>query len=192
MTTTEAAAMGAFLAIVLGLAYKRLTLAALKKSLLETVKVTSMTMIIYAMAILLTHVLNSTGITPTVSRYVVDLPLGKYGILALLTVGYLIGGMFLTTWEMMFLSLPFVIPIVTELGFNIMWFGIFFVMVAEQAALTPPFGMSLFILHGIAPKYPMETIFRGAIPLLIANYVAVVIITVFPAQTVLWLPKILG
>ena len=111
MTPTEAAALGAFLSLVLTFAYRRLTIAIIKKSLLETVKVTSFSLFIMAMATLISHVFNSAGIIPMIKDFVIGLPIGKYGVLVLFFAMYFFMGMFFDSWSMLFLTFPFLIPI---------------------------------------------------------------------------------
>ncbi len=190
MTPTEAAAMGAFLSIVLSLAYRRLTLGVLKASLFDAVKVTSFALFILAMATVLSHVFNSAGIVVGVKDFVLGLPLGKYGILVLFYVMYLIMGMFFDSWSMLFITFPFVMPIIMGLNINPIWWGVIYVMAGEQSLVTPPFGMGLFVLRNVVPQHSIETIVRGSLPFLIPVYVNILILTAFP-EIVLWLPGIL-
>jgi tripartite ATP-independent transporter DctM subunit len=191
MTPTEAAALGAFLSLVLTLAYRRLTFEIIRESLLETVKVTSFSLFIMAMATLISHVFNSAGIIPMIKDYVISLPIGKYGILALFFVMYFFMGMFFDSWSMLFLTFPFVMPIIHSLDINLIWWGVVYVMAGGQASMTPPFGLSLAVLHGVVPWHPMETIARGAFPFLIPIYLNILLLILFP-QLALWLPGLLG
>jgi len=191
MTPTEAAALGAFLSLVLTFAYRRLTFEIIKKSLLETVKVTSFSLFIMAMATLISHVFNSAGIIPLIKDYVISLPIGKYGILVLFFIMYFFMGMFFDSWSMLFLTFPFVMPIIHSLDINLIWWGVVYVMAGGQASMTPPFGLSLAVLHGVVPWHPMETIARGAFPFLIPIYLNILLLILFP-QLALWLPGLLG
>ena len=191
MTPTEAAALGAFLSLILTIAYRRLTFAIVKKSLLETVKVTSFSLFIMAMATLISHVFNSAGIIPLIKEFVIGLPIGKYGILFLFFVMYFFMGMFFDSWSMLFLTFPFVMPIINSLDINLIWWGVVYVMAGGQASMTPPFGLSLAVLHGVVPWHPMETIAKGAFPFLIPIYLNILLLMLFP-QLALWLPKLLG
>lgn len=190
MTPTEAAAAGVFLSLILTLAYKRLNLSILRASLLDMVKVTTFAMFILATATLLSHVLNIIGITETLKEYVLGLPIGKYGTLVLILLMYLIMGMFFDSWSMLFITFPFVMPIIIGLGIDPIWFGVIYVMAGEQCLVTPPFGMSLFILKSVVPQQSMENIVRGSLPFLIPVYVNIVILTIFP-NLVMWLPNLL-
>lgn len=190
MTPTEAAGLGAFLSIVLTLAYRRLTIDIIKKSLLDTVKITSFSLFIMAMSSLVSHVFNSAGIIPLIKDFVIALPIGKYGILMLFFVMYLIMGMFFDSWSMLFLTFPFVMPVIIGLDINPIWWGVVYVMAGEQSTITPPFGLSLFVLKGVVPQYPMGVIVRGALPFLIPIYINVILLFMFP-QLALWLPTLL-
>jgi len=190
MTPTEAAGLGAFLSIVLTLAYRRLTWAIVRESLLDTVKVTSFSLFIMAMSTLMSHVFNSAGIIPLIKEYVISLPIGKYGILMLFFVMYFVMGMFFDSWSMLFLTFPFVMPVIVGLDINPIWWGIVYVMAGEQSTITPPFGLSLFVLRGVVPWHSMGTIIRGSLPFLIPIYINVLLLFLFP-QFALWLPSIL-
>ena len=191
MTPTEAAALGAFLSLVLTMTYRRLTLKVIKQSLMETVKVTSFSLFIMAMASLISHVFNSAGIIPMIKEFVISLPFGKYGILLLFFIMYFFMGMFFDSWSMLFLTFPFVMPIINSLDINLIWWGVVYVMAGGQASMTPPFGLSLAVLHGVVPWHPMETIARGAFPFLIPIYMNILLLMLFP-QLALWLPGLLG
>jgi len=91
----------------------------------------------------------------------------------------------------MVITLPFVFPLVTELGFNPVWFGVYNVMVIEIGMITPPIGINVFVLHGMAKGIPLGTIFRGITPFLIADLTRLAILVLFPSIA-LWLPGALG
>ncbi|MBM9604489.1 TRAP transporter large permease [Desulfopila inferna] len=190
MTPTEAAALGAFLSILLTLAYRKLTFAIVQKSLLDTVKITAFSLFIMAMSSLISHVFNSAGIIPMIKDFVIALPVGKYGILLLFFVMYLILGMFFDSWSMLFLTFPFVMPIIVGLDINPIWWGIVYVMAGEQSTITPPFGLTLFVLKGVVPHHSMGTIVRGSLPFLIPIYINILLLFMFP-QLALWLPNFL-
>ncbi|MDP2931635.1 MAG: TRAP transporter large permease subunit, partial [Chloroflexota bacterium] len=187
MTPTEAAALGALLSIIISLAYRRLTFAIFKRSLLETARITAMVMVILGMAVTLGHVFQSVGFIERVTHFFINLPVGRYGVLAIFFFMYLVLGCFFDSWTMLLLTLPFVMPVIIGLNINPFWWGIFYVVVAEFGIITPPFGLSLFIIHGIVPQYPIETIVRGSIPFAFSVVALEVLLVVFP-QIALWLP----
>ena len=191
MTATEAGGLGALLSILLTLYYRQLTFAILKKSLLDTVRVTSFSLFIMAMATLIAHVYNSAGIIPMLKDYILGLGLGKYTILIGFFVMYLVMGMFFDSWSMLFLTFPFVMPIIIGVGINPVWWGVIYVMAAEQSTITPPFGLVLFVMKSVVPEHSIGTVVKGALPYLIPIYVNIILLIVFP-QLVLWLPELLS
>jgi tripartite ATP-independent transporter DctM subunit len=190
MTATEAASLGAFLSILLTLGYRKLTWAIFKASLYDTVKITSFSLFIMAMSSLMSHVFNSAGVISVLKDYVVTLPIGRYGILILFFLMYLFMGMFFDSWSMLFLTFPFVMPIIVALGFNPVWWGVIYVMAGEQSTITPPFGLSLFVLQSVVPQHRMGTIVKGALPFLVPIYLNILLLILFP-QLALWLPSVL-
>ena len=190
MTATETAALGAALSMLLTIYFRTLTFSILKKSLLETVKVTSFSLFIMAMASLISHVFNSAGVIPMIKEYVIGLPIGKNGILVLFFAMYLVMGCFFDSWSMLFLTFPFVMPILMGLGVNPIWWGVVYVMAGEQSTITPPFGLSLFVLHSVVPQHPIGTIVRGSLPFMVAIYINVFLMFLFPGLA-LWLPSLI-
>ena len=190
MTPTESAAMGVFLSVVLALAYRRMSFAAFKESMKTSLKITAMVAFLLFTARVLGQVFQYVGLTDGFSALMLQLPFGKYGIFAIICVLYIILGMFFDTLSMLVLTIPFVGPLLFNLGFSPLWFGIVFVVLAEIGLITPPFGLNLFVLQGAVPKYDVVTIALGALPFLIPMLIAVVLLTVFP-ELVLWLPGIL-
>jgi C4-dicarboxylate transporter, DctM subunit len=190
MTATETAALGAALSMLLTIYFRTLTFSLLKKSLLETVKVTSFSLFIMAMASLISHVFNSAGVIPMIKEYVIGLPIGKNGILVLFFAMYIVMGCFFDSWSMLFLTFPFVMPILTGLGVNPIWWGVVYVMAGEQSTITPPFGLSLFVLHSVVPQHPIGTIVRGSLPFMVAIYINVFLMFLFPGLA-LWLPSLI-
>ena len=190
MTPTEAASLGGILSIVLALAYRSMSFSALKQSMWEAVKITAMIALIIFTARVLAQVFNYVGITDIFSSFMQNLPLGRYGIFVTICVMYLILGMFLDSLSMMVLTLPFIGPLIFDLGFNPIWFGVVFVVLAEIGLVTPPFGLNLFVLNAVVPRYDIMTIAMGALPFLIPALLTIVILVIFP-DLALWLPSIM-
>lgn len=190
MTPTESAALGAFLSLILALAYRQMTFNALKESMLTAVKISAMVFFVMLTARVLGQVFQYIGLTNTFSEFMLQLPFGKYGIFAIICIMYLIMGMFFDSFSMMVLTLPFISPLVAGLGFNLIWFGVIFVILAEIGLVTPPFGLNLFVLHSVVPQHDIMTIVRGTLPFMLPMLLVIGILTAFP-QLVLWLPEIL-
>ena len=190
MTPTEAAALGAVLALVVAWGYGNLTYKIVKDSFLTAVRVTAMIGFIIFAARLLSFGFQDMGVTQRLSAYILGLGLGKYGIMIFLVVLYLILGMFFDSMAMMLLTLPFVMPVLTNLGYDPIWWGVTFVVLAEIGLITPPFGLNLFTIHGVLPKFSVVFIAKSSLPLLGTMLLMVFILIFFP-RLALWLPKVL-
>jgi len=190
MTPTEAASLGAALSILLALAYRRMTFAALKESMRAAVSITAMLALLMVTSRVLGQVFQYIGLIEVFSGFMLGLPFGKYGIFAVICVMYLILGMFFESFAMLVLTLPFVSLIISDLGFNLVWFGVVYVVLAEIGMVTPPFGLNLFVLHNVVPQHDIMKIALGVLPFMIPLILMVVILTAFP-QLALWLPGIL-
>jgi len=190
MTPTEAASVGAIASVVLAVAYRRMSLSALKASMREAIKINCMIAFVIFTARVLAQVFNYIGLTDAFSSFMLNLPLGKYGIFVVICLMYIIMGMFFDSLSMMVLTLPFVGPLIMDLGFNAIWFGVAYVVLAEIGLVTPPFGLNLFVLRGVVPKYDILTISLAALPFLVPALCLIVILTAFP-KLALWLPSVL-
>lgn len=190
MTPTEAGAVGAFLSALLAFGYRSMSYRAFRESMLSAVKITSMIAFLLFAARVLAQVFQYVGLTETLAEFVQNLPLGTYGVLAVIVVMYLVLGCFFESFAMMVLTLPFVSIVVPQLGFDMIWFGVLFVMVAEIGQITPPFGLNLYVLDSVVPGHSVLTIARAALPFLIPLLLAILIMILAP-QIALWLPKLM-
>jgi len=190
MTPTESASLGAFLSIVLALFFRQMTYKALKESMLLAVNVSAMMAFVLFTARMLGQVFQYIGLTEATATFMLGLDLGKYSMLALICILYLILGCFFDSVSMLVLTIPFVAPIIKNLGFDYIWFGVLYVVLAEIGLVTPPFGLNLFVLKGVVPEYEITTIFAGTIPFLIPTCILIVLLILFP-DLVLWLPNLL-
>lgn len=189
MTPTEAAGIGALLSLVFAAAYRKLSFKVLNEALTATLKVTSMIIIIIAMARVLAFYVHWLGIGKILTTNLLDLNLPKYGILIAIYCMYILLGMFFETASMIVLTMPFVAPILTTLGLDLVWFGIVLVILMEAGMITPPVGINLYVVQGIAKK-DIIFIAQGATIFFLAMLVVVGILTVFP-NIVLWLPSVM-
>lgn len=190
MTPTESASLGAFLSLVLAILYRRMTFRALKESMWTAVTITSMIAFVLFTARMLGQVFQYIGLTEAFSDFMMGLPLSKYSLFAVICVMYLILGCFFDALSMLVLTLPFVAPIMKNLGFDLIWFGVTYVVLAEIGLVTPPYGLNLFVLKGVVPQYEITTIFWGTLPFLIPTLILVALLVMFP-ELVLWFPRIL-
>ncbi|MFC2047276.1 TRAP transporter large permease subunit [Chloroflexota bacterium] len=190
MTPTEAASMGVVFSIIITAAYRKMSFSVLKESIWPPVKITAMIALVMLSAKVLAQVFQYIGLTDSFLALMVALPFGKYGIFATICLLYIVLGMFLDAFSMLVLTLPFVSPIMAELGFSPLWFGVVYVVLAEFGVITPPFGLHLFVLKNVAPKYDITTIVIGAAPFFLSYLIIIVLLGAFP-QIALWLPSLL-
>jgi len=190
MTPTEAASLGALLSIVFAFLYRQMTFRAFKESMLSAVTITAMIAFVLFTARMLGQVFQYIGLTEAISAFMIGLPLGKYAIFAIICIMYIILGCFFDALSMLVLTLPFVAPVMKNLGFDFIWFGVTYVVLAEIGLVTPPFGLNLFVLKGVVPKYEITYIFAGTIPFLIPTAILLILLVLFP-ELALWFPTFL-
>ncbi len=128
-----------------------------------------------------------TGLTENIVAAIAALGLGRLPFLLLLVVLYLALGAMLDVFGMLVLTIPFVLPLVTELGIDLVWFGVFAVIMAELALITPPIGANVFVMRRVAPDVPMSDIFVGVFPFVLGEFVVLALLIAFP-ELALWLP----
>ena len=186
-TPTEAAGVGAFGAFAITIIKKRLTWDNLKISLAQTVRTTAMVFLILIGAHVFGYFLTISQIPDQLSILATEWGLSKYAILAMIIFAYIIMGCFMEGLALMVLTIPIVYPLVLELGFDPIWFGVIITLVMEMSLITPPVGINVFIISGISKDVPMYVIFRGIIPFWCAMLVCVILLILFP-QIALWLP----
>ncbi len=185
---TEAAGVGAFLAIVLGTVQGRMSRAVLRASLQSTVQVTVMIMFIIAAANVLTYVIGFLQIPALLSQQVLESGLSVLAILIFVGILFIILGCFVESVSLIVLTVPVVYPMVSALGVDGMWLGIFLVLLVEIGLITPPLGMNLFVLQKVPGDQTFGDIAAGAVPYLVAMIMLVGLIIAFPS-IVTWLPS---
>ena len=186
-TATEAASLGVLGALVLSFFQKSLTKESFSKSLLGATKTSCMIAFILAGSSFLTLAMAFTGLPKNLAVFIDTLQLSPYMLLLVLTIFYIILGMFLDGISAVVLTMAIIEPMISQAGFDMIWFGIYLVIVVEMAQITPPVGFNLFVLQGMA-KRDMGFIAKSAFPLFLLMILAVVIIISFP-QLALWLPE---
>jgi tripartite ATP-independent transporter DctM subunit len=185
---TEAASVGAVGAFVLGLINRKSPHQLLATTLIDTVKTTAMIFTVLTGAILFNNFLILASVPNLVSDWIGALPLGKTAVLLVIIGMYFVLGCLLDSLAMILLTIPIVFPIVKALNYDPVWFGIIIVMVVELGLITPPIGMNVFVIKGITKDVPLETIFRGVTPFIIAQIILILILVAFPSIA-LWLPS---
>jgi len=187
-TVTEAAAVGAGLTMAHAIWRRRLTRATLADALLQTVRTTAMVFMILIGAHIFSPFLAITRIPTELAEAMMSLGLPPLGVLAIVLAAYIVLGMFLEGFAMMVLTIPIVFPILIALGYDPIWFGIIMVIVLEMGLISPPVGINVFVVKGVAEDVPMGRIFAGIMPFWVAMLVCVVLLILFP-QIALVLPN---
>lgn len=189
-TPSEAGGIGAMGAFLLTVITRRLTWSKLVESLDETIRISVMLFLILIGAALFGRFLALSQIPMTLTEVVTGMDVSPYVILAMILFVYLILGMFLEGIAIMVLTLPIVYPIITQLGFDGLWFGIIMVMVINIGVLTPPLGISVYIISGIVKDIPIQKIFKGVFPAVLAMALFIVVLVIFP-DIVTFLPGLI-
>lgn len=189
---TEAAAVGAFASILLALFYRKLNWKTLKDSVYQTLRVSSMIMLIVAAAFVFTGTFMLVGGGDLVKGFLLGLPIGRWGILAMMMTAFFIFGLFMEWVGIVPILVPIFTPIIAELGFDPLWAAILFCVTMQTSFLTPPMAPALFYIKGVAPKGVDfgRHIVAGTIPFIALQVVGVALLAVFP-QLALWLPRLM-
>jgi tripartite ATP-independent transporter DctM subunit len=187
-TATEAAAFGVFGSLILAAVTGTLSWRSFVDSLLGATRLSCMIMFILAGAAFLTKAMALTGIPATLAQAVADLNLGPYGIIAILVVVYIVLGTALDGVSMIVLTTSIVVPMVQQAGFDLVWFGIFIVLLVEIAEITPPVGFNLFVMQTMTGKEQGE-VALASLPFFLMLVLTVVLITLFPVTLVTGLPE---
>ncbi len=186
-TATEAASLGVVGALILSYFQKSLTLETFKTSLLGATKTSCMIAFILAGSTFLSLAMGFTGLPRNLAEWIQNMDLSPYVLIFVLMIFYIILGMFLDGISAVVLTMAIIEPMIRQAGFDMIWFGIFLVIVVEMAQITPPVGFNLFVLQGMANK-DMGYIARSAFPLFLLMVLAVVLVVIFP-EIALWLPE---
>lgn len=184
---TEAAAIGAASTIAMVFVRSTLSSSLLTTVLQEVVEMTGTIFLIIVGAAIFTYFIETTGLAEFLVRIIGESGLSPMGVLLLVMVFYILLGCVMDSMSMIFLTIPIVFPMIQSLGFDPVWFGILVVTVAEIGLITPPVGMNLFVIQGIAPGLTSGIVIRGILPFLLADIVRLTLLIAVPAIT-LWLP----
>ena len=189
-TPTEAAAIGAFITLLIAIIRKQLSWKEFIQSVSDTTKISCMIMVIVMGAVIFGHFMAITRIPYMLADYVSSLPLSPHAIIGVIILVYLIGGCFMDALAMIMLTIPIFFPVVQTLGFDPIWFGVVIVLLTEMGVITPPVGINVYVVYGVARDVPLENIFRGVSPMLISLLVCNLLLILFP-QIALWLPGLM-
>ena len=189
-TPTEAGAIGATVLFLVALIKRKLTGQNLVQALQEAIRISVMVLFLVAGANVFSYFLALSMIPMEVAAWVAGLQVSPYLIHAIIVIIYLFLGCFLDAISMMVLTLPVIFPIILALGFDPIWFGVIAVLMMEAGLITPPMGLNIFTVAGVAKDVPVEEIFRGTLPFLLSIFAIVILITIFPKLAV-FLPSMM-
>ena len=189
-TPAEGGAIGACGAFLLMLLKGKLTWANFSRSLMEAGKISAMIFAIIIGAMIFGYFLAVTKIPMTIADFAAGLPVHPYITLSLILFVYLFLGCVMDALAMILLTVPIFFPVIVALGFDPIWFGVIMVIVAEMGLITPPVGVNVFIIAGVAKDVPLITIFRGILPFLGAMIICIILLMLFP-QIALFLPNLM-
>ncbi len=187
-TVEEASGIGAAGTLLIGILRGRLGVAEIRAALIDTLRVSSAIMMIVVGAFLFGYFLTITQFTQKSVDFLVHLPIGPYGVLAIIMFGYFILGAIMDELAMILLTVPIVFPAMMQLGFDPVWFGVIIVMAVTFGMICPPVGINVFVINSIARDITLTRIYRGTMPFIAIDVVRLVILCAFPAIS-LWLPS---
>jgi C4-dicarboxylate transporter, DctM subunit len=190
-TVQEASGIGATGALVIGIVRGKLPWPAIRRALIDALRVSSAIMLIVVGAFVFGYFLTITQFTQKAVDLLVNLPIGAYGVLALVLLGYLVLGAVMDELAMILLTVPIVFPAMVQLGFDPVWFGVIIVMAVTFGMVCPPVGINVFVINSIARDITLGRIYRGVMPFLAADLVRLVVLCAFPGLS-LWLPRLMA
>jgi len=187
-TPTEAGGMGAGGAFLIGVLRGRLDRAEIRRSLLQATRTAAAVFTVLIGALLFGYFLTVTQTPQKVTAFLTGLGIGRYGVLTLIMMMYLVLGCLMDSLAMVILTVPIIFPVVTHLGFDPIWFGIIIVMTVELGLIHPPVGMIVFVIKSVVQDVDFTTIFKGVLPFIITDLIRLAILIIFPIIA-LWLPS---
>jgi len=190
-TPTESAALGVLASLAIAAGNRRLNLAMLHAALLATMRTTAVIMLIIVAAFYMNFILGVMGVPAMLTDHVAGLGVGPVGLVVALAVFYLILGCFIETLSMMIATIAITVPMLTAMGYDPIWSGIFLVLMMEISLFTPPIGMNLYVVQSVRSDGDITDVMIGALPFLFTMIAFVAVITAWPGL-VLWLPDLIG
>lgn len=190
-TPTEAAGIGCIGVLAIAGIRRKLTPAGMVSALRGAALISAMIFTIIVGGYMVARFLSVTGLTDTLVNLIIGAQLGRIGFLLLLVALFFVLGAMLDVLGMLVLTIPFIFPVVGELGIDPIWFGVFVVVMAELALITPPIGANVFVMRRVAPDVPMEEIFRGVLPFVFGELVILALLILFP-ELATWLVGRMG
>ena len=186
---TQAGAIGAGGALLIGLARRQLTWKNFFEAGKEGLRTSCMVLVIITGATVFGHFMAISTIPFALADWIKNLPIPPVALMALIIFLYFIGGFFMDSMALVVVTIPIFFPVVMQLGYDPIWFGVIIVLVAEMGVITPPVGVNVFVIKGIAPDVPLYVIFRGILPFLIALILMTALLVAFPGVAI-FLPNL--
>jgi tripartite ATP-independent transporter DctM subunit len=188
-TPSEVAAISAVLALILVIViYRAWRLEAQWRIFRETVRESSMILMIIGAAAVFSYMMSLLYVTQTAAQWLVDLQLNVWMLLAAINVFLLVAGCFLPPVAIIVMVMPILTPVLEAANFDLIWFAVILTINMEVGLITPPVGLNLYVLKGVAPDVPLSTVLKGSLPFVLIMLLTIVLITIFP-QIALWLPS---
>jgi C4-dicarboxylate transporter, DctM subunit len=187
-TPTEAGGVGATGALIIGVLRGKLDGLQIRRSLLQAVRTAAAVLTVLIGALLFGYFLTVTQTPQKVTAFLTALGLGRYGVLALIMLMYIVLGCLMDSLAMIILTIPIIFPVIVQLGFDPIWFGVIIVMTVELGLIHPPVGMNVFVIKSVVQEVTFSTIFRGVLPFILTDLIRLVILIAFPILA-LWLPS---
>jgi len=190
-TPSEAGGMGAAGAFILGVVRRRLNLAQIREALLEATRTSAAVFTVLIGALLFGYFLTITQTPQKITEFLTGMGLGRYALLSIIMGMYLVLGCLMDAMAMIILTVPIIYPLILQLGFDPIWFGVIIVMTVELGLIHPPVGMNVFVIKSVVQDVSFTAIFRGVLPFIGTDLIRLVILIAFPAIA-LWLPGSMG
>jgi C4-dicarboxylate transporter DctM subunit len=188
-TVTESAALAVVVALPIAALYGRLSIRMLHDCFIATANLTAMSMLILAVAFYLNFVMGLLGVTPALGAFATSIGASPLELIIALTVFYLLLGIFFETLPMLVGTVPVVFPVIVAAGIDPVWFGVFIVLMCEISLISPPVGMTLYVIQAVRREGTIAEVFQGTVPFFIAMVVMTALLIAFP-EMALWLPRI--
>ncbi|MDX3805644.1 TRAP transporter large permease [Bosea thiooxidans] len=187
-TPTEAGGVGAGGAFIIGMARRKLSREAILQSLLQATRTAAAVFTVLIGALIFGYFLTITGTPQKITEFMTGLGIGRYGVLLLILLMYIVLGCLMDAMAMIILTVPIIFPVVTALGFDPIWFGVIIVMTVELGLIHPPVGMNVFVIKSVIGDLSFSTIFRGVAPFIVTDLIRLAILVAFPILAT-WLPS---
>jgi tripartite ATP-independent transporter DctM subunit len=188
-TVTESAALAVVVALPIAAFYGRLSIRMLHDCFIATANLTAMSMLILAVAFYLNFVMGLLGVTPALGAFATSIGASPLELIIALTIFYLLLGIFFETLPMLVGTVPVVFPVIVAAGIDPVWFGVFIVLMCEISLISPPVGMTLYVIQAVRREGTIAEVFQGTVPFFIAMVVMTALLIGFP-EMALWLPRI--